>query len=107
VKRSLMSPWLPERLGDRVGGRQGHDAGREQRRAEKAEAEQSCRELPGEWLERAGRVAGVVDRDPVDVQGRGAGDDDEQADDPGQHGADDDIDALVAQILDVSFLSTA
>jgi hypothetical protein len=87
-------------LGDRVGGRQGHDAGREQGRAEEAEAEQGCREVTGERLERAGRVAGVVDRDLVDVEGRGAGDDDEQADDPGQHGADDDVDALVAQILD-------
>ena len=56
----------------------------------------------GEWLECAGRVAGILDCDPTDVEGRGAGDDDEEADDPGQQGADDDVDSLVEEILDLS-----
>ncbi len=41
----------------------------------------------------------VIDVLAVDVQRRRAGDDDEHADDAGQHGAANDVDALVAQIL--------
>ena len=91
-----------EGLGDRVGGGERHDRRREQRRAEQAEAEERGGEAAGQRLERAGRVAGVVDLDPAGVQSRGAGDDDEEADHAGEDGADDDVDPLEAQVLDAA-----
>ena len=56
-------------------------ARREQGRAEEAEAEQRRREVPGERLERPAASLASLIVTPVDVQGRGAGDDDEHADD--------------------------
>ena len=59
------------------------------RGANEAEAEEGRGQAAGQRLECPRGVAGVVDRRSLRVQGRGAGDDDEGADDPGQHGADD------------------
>jgi hypothetical protein len=40
----------------------------------------------------------------LNVQGRRAGDHDEEADHPGQHRTDDDVDPLKTQVFDVEFL---
>ena len=56
----------------------------------------------GSSARAASRASLIVDA--LDVQGRRAGDDDEEADHAGQHGADDDVDPLVAEVLDLQLL---
>jgi hypothetical protein len=95
---------LPRRLGYRVGGRQGDYGGGEQGGAEKLDPEQRRRRAAGERLERLGGVLGVVDLDPVHVQRRGACDDHEEPDHTGEDRADDHVNVLVAEVLDVEVL---
>ena len=52
---------------------------------------------------RAASLASLI-VDALDVQRRRAGDDDEEADHAGQHGADDHVDPLVAEVLDLQLL---
>lgn len=91
-------------LGGRVGGRERDDRRGEQSGTEEAEGEERRGDAAGQRFQGPGGIAGAVDRYPFDVQGRRAGDDDEEADHAGQHGAVDHVDALVAQILDLQLL---
>ena len=58
----------------------------------------SPRGLPARGFNAAGRVGGAVDRAAVGVQGGGAGDDHEEADDAGHDRAGDHVDALEADV---------
>ena len=99
MKLSSMSALSSQGLRDRVGGRERHDRRRQQRRAEEAEPEEGRGGVAGQRFEPAGGVAGGFDFDPGDVQGGGAGDDHEEADDAGEDGADRDVDPLVAEVV--------
>jgi hypothetical protein len=54
---------------------------------------------PARGAQRQRGVARLVDGDAANVQGGGAGHDDEEPDDAGHQRAHDDVDPLIAQVL--------
>ncbi len=94
-----------EALADGVGGGERQDGCGEERGVEEAGGEEDEGVVAGEGLHGSGGVGGVGDvADAVDVEGGGAGDDDEPGDDVGEDGADDDVEARGLVLLDADAL---
>jgi hypothetical protein len=87
-----------DELSDRIGGRQRQDRGRQDGGADQPDGEQAGGQVPGQRLERRGRLGRVGDGDASLVQGGRAGHDHEHADEAGEDRSRHHIDPLVAEV---------